>query len=153
MSRGRYFSRRDVRMMNSLNGELLSSIIEQTVVIYRIDAESTQENMYGESLNKFYFDGIEIQCLVENDPESTVYEGFGPDVKKGTVFKFHQKLCEIKDIYPQIGDIVAWENAYFEIENVVENQFLGGQPEKNYSLLCNAHISRNSKINLRERNI
>ena len=140
-------------MMNSLNGELLSSIIEQTVVIYRIDAESTQENMYGESLNKFYFDGIEIQCLVENDPESTVYEGFGPDVKKGTVFKFHQKLCEIKDIYPQIGDIVAWENAYFEIENVVENQFLGGQPEKNYSLLCNAHISRNSKINLRERNI
>tara|TARA_Y100000287_G_scaffold140252_1_gene115005 strand:- start:906 stop:1367 length:462 start_codon:yes stop_codon:yes gene_type:complete len=153
MSRGRYFSRRDVRMMNSLNGELLSSIIEQTVVIYRIDAESTQENMYGESLNKFYFDGIEIQCLVENDPESTVYEGFGPDVKKGTVFKFHQKLCEIKDIYPQIGDIVAWENAYFEIENVVENQFLGGQPEKNYSLLCNAHLSRNSKINLRERNI
>jgi len=153
MSRGRYFSRRDVRMMNSLNGELLSSIIEQTVVIYRIDAESTQENMYGESLNKFYFDGIEIQCLVENDPESTVYEGFGPDVKKGTVFKFHQKLCEIKDIYPQIGDIVSWENAYFEIENVVENQFLGGQPEKNYSLLCNAHLSRNSKINLRERNI
>jgi hypothetical protein len=153
MSRGRYFSRRDVRMMNSLNGELLSSIIEQTVVIYRIDAESTQENMYGESLNKFYYDGIEIQCLVENDPESTIYEGFGPDVKKGTVFKFHQKLCEIKDIYPQIGDIVAWENAYFEIENVVENQFLGGQPEKNYSLLCNAHLSRNSKINLRERNI
>ena len=153
MSRGRYFSRRDVRMMNSLNGELLSSIIEQTVVIYRIDAESTQENMYGESLNKFYFDGIEIQCLVENDPESTVYEGFGPDVKKGTVFKFHQKLCEIKDIYPQIGDIVAWENAYFEIENVVENQFLGGQPEKNYSLLCNAHMSKQSKINLTERNI
>ena len=58
-------------------------------------------------------------------------------------------MCEIKDIYPQIGDIVAWENAYFEIENVVENQFLGGQPEKNYSLLCNAHLSRNSKINLK----
>ena len=153
MSRGRYFSRRDVRMMNSLNGELLSSIIEQTVVIYRIDAESTQENMYGESLNKFYFDGIEIQCLVENDPESTVYEGFGPDVKKGTVFKFHQKLCEIKDIYPQIGDIVAWENAYFEIENVVENQFLGGQPEKNYSLLCNAHMTRKSKLNVLPRNL
>ena len=72
MSRGRYFSRRDVRMMNSLNGELLSSIIEQTVVIYRIDAESTQENMYGESLNKFYFDGIEIQCLVENDLKACI---------------------------------------------------------------------------------
>lgn len=153
MSRGRYFSRRDVRMMNSLNGELLTDIVEQSVLIYRIDVSLTEENLYGESLNKFYYDGIEIQCLVETDPESTVYEGFGPDVKKGTVFKFHQKLCEIKEVYPQIGDILGWENAHFEIENVVENQFLGGQPEKNYSLICNAHLTRNSKININERNI
>jgi hypothetical protein len=153
MSRGRYFSRRDVRMMNSLNGELLTDIVEQSVLIYRIDVSLTEENLYGESLNKFYYDGIEIQCLVETDPESTVYEGFGPDVKKGTVFKFHQKLCEIKEVYPQIGDIIGWENAHFEIENVVENQFLGGQPEKNYSLICNAHLTRNSKININERNI
>ena len=140
-------------MMNSLNGELLTDIVEQSVLIYRIDVSLTEENLYGESLNKFYYDGIEIQCLVETDPESTVYEGFGPDVKKGTVFKFHQKLCEIKEVYPQIGDIIGWENAHFEIENVVENQFLGGQPEKNYSLICNAHLTRNSKININERNI
>jgi hypothetical protein len=140
-------------MMNSLNGELLTDIVEQSVLIYRIDVSLTEENLYGESLNKFYYDGIEIQCLVETDPESTVYEGFGPDVKKGTVFKFHQKLCEIKEVYPQIGDILGWENAHFEIENVVENQFLGGQPEKNYSLICNAHLTRNSKININERNI
>ena len=31
-SRGRYFSRRDVRMMNSVNGELLKDIIEQIVI-------------------------------------------------------------------------------------------------------------------------
>ena len=88
---------------------------------------------------------------MESDPRSTSYEGFGPDVKKGTLFRFHQKLCEIKKMYPQVGDIVEWENAFFEISNVVENQFLGGQPEKNYSLLCNAHMSRKSKLNISER--
>jgi len=153
MSRGRYFSRRDVRFMNSLNGELLSDIIEQVVVIFKINAQETQANVYGEAIDKIYFPGVETGCLVETDPESTIYEGFGPDVKKGTIFKFHQKLCELKNIYPQVGDIVEWENAYFEISNVIENQFLGGQPEKNYSLVCNAHLTRQSRINLTERNI
>lgn len=76
-----------------------------------------------------------------------------PDVKKGTLFRFHQKLCEIKNIYPEVSDIIEWESAYFEISNVVENQFLGGQPEKNYSLVCNAHLSRKSRLNITNREV
>ncbi len=152
-SRGRYYSRRDVRFMNSLNGELMLDIIEQLVVIYKINPQQTSATMYGESMNKVYFPGVELSCLVESDPQSTSYEGFGPDVKKGTIFRFHQKLCEVKEIYPEIGDIVFWENSYFEIDNIVENQFLGGQPEKNYSLLSNAHMSRISKLNILPRNL
>ncbi len=153
MARGRYVTRRDVRFMNSLNGERLTDIIEKLVIIYKIDASQTTANVYGESMDKIYYPGVETGCLVESDPQSTLYEGFGPDVKKGTLFRFHQKLCEIKEIYPEIGDIIAWENAYFEISNVVENQFLGGQPEKNYSLICNAHMSRKSSLNIVDRNV
>ena len=150
-SRGRYYSRRDVRFMNSINGELLDDIIEQLIVLYQINPNETEENIYGESMDKRYYTGIETSCLVESDPESTSYEGFGPDVKKGTIFRFHQKLCEVKKFYPQVGDIVSWENAYFELDAIVENQFLGGQPEKNYSLLANAHMSRLSRLNIVER--
>jgi hypothetical protein len=139
--------------MNSINGELMVDIIEQLVVIYKINPHETTANLYGESVEKSYFQGVQTTCLVETDPESTLYEGFGPDVKKGTLFRFHQKLCEMKDVYPQVGDIVLWENAYFEISNIVENQYLGGQPEKNYSLISNAHMSRISKLNIVERDI
>ena len=152
-SRGRYFTRRDVRMMNSLNGELMLNIIEQIVIVFKINPNETQANVYGESIDKKYYPGIETSCLVESDPSSTLYEGFGPDVKKGTLFRFHQKLCEIKDYYPEVGDIVQWENTFFEISNVVENQFLGGQPEKNYSLICNSHFTRKSKLCIVDRNI
>ena len=55
MSRGRYFTRRDVRFMNSLNGELIQDIIEQIVVIFKINASETNANIYGESMDKFYF--------------------------------------------------------------------------------------------------
>lgn len=147
-SKGRYYSRRDVRFMNSLNGELMLNIIEQMVTVYKINPNSTESSVYGESMNKVYYPGVEISCLVESDPQSTSYEGFGPDVKKGTIFRFHQKLCETKEIYPEVGDIVLWENAFFEISNIVENQFLGGQPEKNYSLISNAHMTRKSKLNI-----
>ena len=147
-SKGRYYSRRDVRFMNSLNGELMLDIIEQIAVIYKINPNQTESTIYGESMNKVYYEGVEISCLIESDPQSTSYEGFGADVKKGTIFRFHQKLCETKDIYPEVGDVVLWENAFFEISNIVENQFLGGQPEKNYSLLCNAHMTRKSKLNI-----
>jgi len=150
---GRYYSRRDVRLMNSINGELMRDIIEQTVVIYKINPNETQTNVYDEAITKYYYSGVETTCLVETDPQSTLYEGFGPDVKKGTLFRFHQKLCEIKELYPQISDIVEWENAHFEISNVVENQFLGGQPEKNYSLVCNAHMSRKSRLNILDREV
>lgn len=153
MSYGRYFTRRDVRLMNSLNGELLNDIIEQFVIVYKINPNETEANLYGESLDKIYYEGVKINCLVETDPQSTNYEGFGPDVKKGTLFRFHQKLCEIKNIYPEVSDIIEWENAYFEISNVVENQFLGGQPEKNYSLVCNAHLSRKSRLNITNREV
>jgi len=139
--------------MNSLNGELLTDIVEQKVIVYKISPDETESNIYGESLDKVYYPGIEISCLVETDPQSTLYEGFGPDVKKGTLFRFHQKLCELKELYPQISDIVEWENAHFEISNVVENQFLGGQPEKNYSLVCNAHMSRKSRLNILDREV
>ena len=152
-SRGRYFSRRDVRLMNSINGELMLDIIEQIVVLFKINPHSTQANMYGESIDKYYYPGVETSCLVESDPRSTLFEGFGPDVKKGTLFRFHQKLCELKDMYAEVGDIVMWEKAYFEIDNVAENQFLRGQPEKNYSLLCNGHMSRLSKLNILERDV
>ena len=55
MSRGRYFTRRDVRFMNSLNGELIQDIIEQIVVIFKINVSETNANIYGESMDKFYF--------------------------------------------------------------------------------------------------
>lgn len=152
-SRGRYYSKRDVRLMNSLAGELMLNIVEQIIILFKVDSSKTNENVYGESINKFYYPGIETSCLVESDPETTSYEGFGPDVKKGVIFRFHQKLCEIKEFYPENGDIIFWENSYFEISAIVENQFLGGQPEKNFSLLCNAHLSRLSKLNISDRTL
>ena len=64
-SRGRYYTRRDVRLMNSFNGELLLNIIEQMVIIFKVNPYETEANVYGESPDKTYHPGVQTSCLVE----------------------------------------------------------------------------------------
>ena len=54
-SKGRYYSRRDVRFMNSLNGELMLDIIEQIIVVYKINPSQTKSTIYGEAMDKIYY--------------------------------------------------------------------------------------------------
>ena len=51
-----------------------------------------------------------------------------------------------------VGDEKELEaRIYYEIDNVVQEQFLGGHPDKSWSLIVNTHYTRLSKINLVER--
>ena len=47
--RGRYFSERDLRLVNSLNAELTRDIIQTLIVCFKIAAGETNTNLYGES--------------------------------------------------------------------------------------------------------
>ena len=66
--RGRYFSARDLNMINSLNGELMGNIIENLVQIFKICPNETKTNIYGETSSetgKWYFPAIQISALIE----------------------------------------------------------------------------------------
>jgi hypothetical protein len=55
------------------------------------------------------------------------------------------------NFFPQVGDLILFNERYHEIDNVVQEQFLAGQPDKSLSIICNTHYSRLSKINLVDR--
>jgi len=59
--------------------------------------------------------------------------------------------CEEKGIYPEIGDMIFFDQSYYEIDNTNEVQFLGGQPENNYSIVCTAFMTRKSDLNIEQR--
>lgn len=153
---GRYFSTRDLKLVNSFNAELMGDIIQTEVFIYKICADQTVTNVYGESdpqTGKIFYPGVECTCLIDRADIDTTYDQFGPDRNQAVVFKFREDNLKLINLYPEVGDIVEFNKRYHEIDNVVQEQFLGGQPDKSLSIIVNTHYARLSKLSLVNRQV
>lgn len=151
---GRYFSELDISFINGINDELLGDVIQTEVTIFKICADVTTTNVYGErkaSVGKQYFPGIDIVCLVDRADISTDADDFGPTRRQNVVFKFMEKDLEIVNFFPQTGDLIFFNDRYHEIDDVVQEQFLGGQPDKSFSIIVNTHYTDLSNVDLVER--
>lgn len=137
---------RDIRFFESLSKELVDTVIETTVVLFKLAIEDVKTNLYGESLNKTYYQGTECTAVIERDDSSVSYEGFGPDKSQTAEFRFNRITLKDKGFYPEIGDIIKHNDAYFEIDNVREDQLIGGQTGEKFSIICSTFMTRRSSI-------
>ena len=153
--KGRYFSQRDLNFINSINGELMGDIIENLVTIYKIAPNETKTNIYGETsqdTGKWYLPAIQISTLVERAEMETEQDDFGPTRSQNHVFKMREKMLRQLEFYPEIGDMIFWNDRYYEVDNVVQEQLLGGQAEKSHSIICNTHYTKITSLNIVQRN-
>ena len=142
---------RDISFFKSISRELVDAVIETTVVLYKLVIEDVKTNLYGESLNKSYYQGLECTAVIEREDTSVSYEGFGPDSGQNVEFRFNRFTLEDKGFYPEIGDIIYHNDAYFEIDNVREDQLIGGQSGEKFSILVSTFMTRRSAIQTEER--
>ena len=54
------------------------------------------------------------------------------------------------DLKPEIGDIMQWNDGYFEVDKFNENQLVGGQPDNSHSIVVSANLVRRPTVNLEE---
>ena len=151
---GRYFSARDLRFIISTNGELMGDIIQTEILIYKMAPSEMSTNIYGEASpesGKLYYPGVEVTSLIDRADIDTTYDEFGPDRNQAVVFKFRENMLKLVNIYPEVGDIIRFNERYHEIDNVVQEQFLGGIEDKSHSIIVNTHYSRLSKLSFVER--
>ena len=151
---GRYFSERDIGFVNGINDELLGDVIQTEVTLFKMCADMTQANIYGESkssVGKQYYPGIDIVCLVDRADISTDTDDFGPDRKQNVVFKFMEKDLQKINFFPQTGDLVLFNERYHETDDIKQEQFLGGIPDKSFGIAVNTHYTRLSKVDVVQR--
>ena len=55
------------------------------------------------------------------------------------------------NFYPEPGDIVDWNNYYWEINGTTEPQLVAGNPQYNHSIKATAHRARLSSLQIEER--
>jgi hypothetical protein len=167
---------RDASLIRHIGRELINNIIEQQVGYYKIDLSKTSTNMYGEANGtKIYYDPVLVNCLIERSAQEWTTDSFGPDVTRKIQLRFlrddlrgYELSIELPEggrgfqygILPEVGDIVLWQNNYYEIDDVLENQyFVGKDPDYSYSpdndefgssisIIVNAHYTRVEKLGI-----
>ena len=123
-----YFGRsRDISMFSNINNELLGQVIEQKVGYYQVILDETPPNMYGESLAKKYNGPVLLTCLLERGDTEPVTDGFGMDFTRKLVVRFFQPHLKTANVEPSVGDIILWNEDYYEVNNVNENQLIVGK--------------------------
>ena len=142
----RFTLARDIKFFESISRELVDAVIETAVVLYKLVIEDSKTNFYGESLNKTYYQGVETTAVIERESSTSQYEGFGPDKNQSVEFRFNRFTLEDTGFYPEVGDIIFHNEAYFEIDNVREDQLVGGQVDNKFSIICSTFMTRRSTI-------
>ena len=122
-----YGSSRDASLFKKLNEELINKIVDVEIVYFKLSLNDTDENIYGESDDKVYYSPVKIHCLVSRDDQAFKGDDFGVDYDQAAIFAFLRDALVDKDIYPQVGDIVEWDLDYYEIDSLVENNYVVGK--------------------------
>ena len=64
-----FVPQKEVNLINDMNEELIDEIVGQSVDVYKVNIENTDENIYGESSTKYYDIAFRVNCLLlYNEP-------------------------------------------------------------------------------------
>jgi hypothetical protein len=153
-------SQRDFRLFTGINRELLSDVVEQEILYYKMSLDQTTANIYGEGTEKVFWSPIKYNCLVQRaDPRATV-DDLGVDITRDVKFGLLRQDFIDTNVEPAIGDILMWLENYYEIDNVVENQLFLGKDNAyslteygsnfgaSVSIILECHLTRSSKLGI-----
>jgi|TARA_R110002012_G_scaffold58294_2_gene151186 hypothetical protein len=151
---------RDAKFLAAINSELINAVIDTEIEFYKLVVESSNSNMYGESENKSYYDSILIPCLIAKDDKNSNMDDYGHTYTRSSKFAIARDILVKSDFYPEVGDIVFWDNEYFEVDNVDANQYFAGKNPETWpngdshgysvSILVDAHATRQTPQGIRD---
>ena len=146
-----FIPQKEVDLFDALNEELIDDILGQYVDIYKVSVDDTEVNLYGESSTKYFEQGFRVNCLISFEEPTTNFDDFGPDVKSNIEIYFLRTTLSEANFYPEIGDIVDWNDFYFEINSTTEPKLIGGHQDFSHEIKAVAHRIRMSSLQIEER--
>ena len=148
-----FMPRKEFDLINSMNEELIDEIVGQSVDVYKINIDNTDDNLYGESTTKYYDIGFRVNCLINYNEPEIVQEEWGAD-KRGSIEMYFQRenlSSGSLNFFPETGDIIDWNEHYWEINGVTEPQLVAGHPGYRHQIKATAHYAKLSSLQIEER--
>ena len=186
---------RDVSLFRHMSRELMADIITEQCGYYKYKLEETKINLYGEAAHeKYYMGPVLLNTLVERTDNVYPETDLGTDYDKEVQFSFlrddlldkNQEFNQFDnkgnsytglpgtgygaDLVPQVGDIIMYNEGYYEVHETIANQYFAGKnPDypnnvntinksggpgdlseygSNISIICKAHYVQADKLGL-----
>ena len=148
-----FIPQKEVNLIDSMNEELIDDVLGQFVDIYKVEIESTNVNVYGESSTKYYNIGFRVNCMIRLTSFCGIKNGLVADIDSSIdmFFQRNNLASGSLNFFPEVGDIVNWNEHFWEINSVTEPQLIGGHQGFRHNVVANAHRSRLSNLQIEER--
>lgn len=145
----RFVTQRDFEFIQHITRELIDETMDVAVVLYKIVVGSATINIYGEATTKPRYTPVKVNSIVKYNKNTVEKDiGFGVDQDQQVEFRFSRRMLKEVSTYPEIGDIVGYNNHYYEIHNITETQLVAGKPSFNAAIICMAHLTRRTSIDI-----
>ena len=157
---------RDISLFRHINRELLGDIITQQCAIYKFVLDKTTVNMYGEASGGKFYDGpVLLNALITVADNASPTNEFGVDFNWGVTVAFLRDDLVESNVHPEVGDIILYQESYFEVDNTNETQYFAGKNPDfpyatnplnpglenfgyNVSIVCETHYVSADRVNI-----
>ncbi len=147
-------------LFRTVNKELINDVIDTEVYYYKVIVTDSKTNLYGESKDKIYFSPCKIPSLITREESAETFDEFGTSYTRNATFAFLRDTLVDKNIVPEIGDVIEWNNEHFIVDSDTENQFFAGKnPDTwdggntqgyNVSITVSTHVARKSQLKIQD---
>ena len=151
---------RDASLFRKINKELITDIIDTEIYYYKIILDDTKRNLYGEGKDKVFYNPVKIPTLVDRTNAEQIFDEFGSSYTRNVNFYFLRDILVEKNVFPEVGDVIVWNDEQHIVDVVFQNQFFAGKNPETWdggdahgysvSIICETHVARKSQLKLRD---
>ena len=146
---GLFYRSRDFQLKETINEELIGEFVNTEIDVYKYNLYESEVNLYGEARSKVYYQGLRVAALIEQEDQTyDTAEYPGAELNQAATFNFLRKTIKNAGLFLELGDVLSWNDSYWEVNGVVENDLIYGQTENSLTIRVSTHMSRRTKLQL-----
>jgi len=144
-----FITPRELDFISDITKEVTKDIIGQKIYYYRVREDlSKVHDVYEESKEKIFDSPIEVDALVQWQPETVTTGKFGSEEVSSIEVYLHDSDLKTKNINVLEGDFFSYGEIFFEITSILVDKNMFGQVEHITGVKLTGKKARKGQINL-----
>ena len=142
-----FITPREMNFINDIAKEVIKDVVGQKIYYYRVREDLTEiHDVYEEAPDKVMDPPVEIDALIEWEPEVITTSRFGGDDSYSVKAFLHERDLLDRNINPQQGDFFSYGDTFFEITSAIIESNAYGQIEHSVGLQLTGKQARKGLI-------